>query len=192
MDHLVKASFTSKFSPGNQEQYDEEAIDPFFKEDETIEQLYSSPNRDDYSSFKDIDIVDQQADVDDVSSQSSQGYSFDDNHQQEEQQRLSIDLEQGINNGNVELLATPSKIREVAKVESQVPYTESFLKRSDLEHCESKVLMIPPPMSFQPRPAAASAYEEDTDKTKFMRFLKMVERKNEATANRQQTLLIPG
>ena len=59
-----------------------------------------------------------------------------------------MELVQSFRLYNVELLATPSKIREVAKVESQVPYTESFLKRSDLEHCESKVLMIPPPMSF--------------------------------------------
>jgi hypothetical protein len=40
-------------------------------------------------------------------------------------------------------------------------------------------------MSLQARPkGSANYYEEDTEKSKFMRFLKMVERKKEAIIHR--------
>jgi len=45
--------------------------------------------------------------------------------------------------------------------------------------------LIPPPMGLPFKPKAepaSSAYDEDPDKKKFMRFLKMVERKNEASS----------
>jgi hypothetical protein len=45
--------------------------------------------------------------------------------------------------------------------------------------------IIPPPIGLPYKPRAvepaSNAYDEDPDKKKFMRFLKMVERKNEAT-----------
>ncbi len=45
--------------------------------------------------------------------------------------------------------------------------------------------MIPPPIGlpYKPRPvepAPSNAYDDDPDKKKFLRFIKMVERKNEA------------
>ena len=50
--------------------------------------------------------------------------------------------------------------------------------------------IIPPPMSLPARPkGSASNYEEDSEKSKFMRFLKMVERKKEAVLNRQNNNL---
>ena len=48
--------------------------------------------------------------------------------------------------------------------------------------------LIPPPMGLPFKPKveqpSSSAYDEDPDKKKFMRFLKMVERKNEASSSK--------
>ena len=60
------------------------------------------------------------------------------------------------------------------------------LNSANKEETPSKFL-IPPPIGlpFKPRavePTPSSAYDDDPDKKKFLRFIKMVERKNEATS----------
>ena len=60
-------------------------------------------------------------------------------------------------------------------------------KKEEMSASPSKFL-IPPPMGLPFKPKAepaSSAYDEDPDKKKFMRFLKMVERKNEASTKAQ-------
>ena len=54
--------------------------------------------------------------------------------------------------------------------------------------------IIPPPIGLPYKPRAlepaSNAYDDDPDKKKFMRFLKMVERKNEASS-KINTLNVP-
>lgn len=59
-------------------------------------------------------------------------------------------------------------------------------KHDDSPNVSPSKFLIPPPIGlpYKPRavdPAPSNAYDDDPDKKKFLRFIKMVERKNEAT-----------
>lgn len=65
----------------------------------------------------------------------------------------------------------------------------SIINQAENNNGSTYKFAIPPPMSLPPplklKESDSSNFEEDPEKAKFLRFLKMVERKNEAAVNRQ-------
>lgn len=136
---------------------------------------------------------DKGAIIEDISSQSSEDrYTFDD-EDREEQKRQDEEIDIALIEAGVSTPARHDKTRNQDEDDQ-----DSVLKQSIKSPCESvkkqeelraSKYFIPPPLPVSypqrprgaPPPSESYTYDEDPDKARFVRFLKMVERKKDAS-----------